>query len=439
MNSMKKLTSLAMVAVFGMWGCSSNQYTSRSGASYDDLYGSSSDMQVAVRSNTTQQTDRYANPDYQEANPTTQNGQNADYYDESYMSSRNIPRQLSDDVGYNSGFRNGFVAGQNSAFFPGFGNFGSFWPMGGAGFNMGFQMGLRQSLRFGYSPFNYGMGFSPFGFSPFGFDSFGFSPFGYAGFDPFGYSPFGFGSMAYGFGGFGYSPFGLGGFGYSPFGFGGRGFGGFNPYYGGFGNQLIVVNNNYDQGRATRSFGPRSATARSNETYNGDFNNTVRSSRNSGGREAYNAPQSGYTTRGGATTSDSYYARPRANSSGTYYNGNGTSAGRTSGESSYSGRSARTGTSEYYSTPRSSTNSSYSTGNTNRSSRTYNSGSSYNQSRGTNSTYQAPRQSTYQNNSRTMSTPTYNSNSSRGSSTMSAPSSSPSSSGSSAPRSRGPR
>ncbi len=225
MNSMKKLTSLAMVAVFGMWGCSSNQFASRSGASYDDLYGSSSDVQVAVRSNTTQQNDRYANqndryanPDYQEANPNAQNGQNSDYYDESYMTSRNMPRQLSDDVGYNSGFRQGYYAGQNSNFFPGYGNFGSYWPMGGAALNMGFQMGLRQSLRFGYSPFSYGMGFSPFGYSPFGMGSYGYSPFGYSGFDPFGYSPFGYGSMAYGYGGFGYSPFG----------FGGGGFGGFS-------------------------------------------------------------------------------------------------------------------------------------------------------------------------------------------------------------------
>ncbi|MPR36869.1 hypothetical protein [Salmonirosea aquatica] len=423
MNSMKKLTSLAMVAAFGMWGCSSNQYATNSGESYDDLYGSSSSVQVAARANTTQQDNRYANPDYQESNPNAQSGQNADYYDESYMTSRNMPRRLSDDVGYNAGFREGYYAGQSSGFFPGYMNYGSYWPMAGSAFSMGFQMGISRSLRFGYSPFSYGMGYSPFGYG-----SYGYSPWGYSGYDAFGYSPYGYGSYGYSPFGYGSMAYGYGGYGYSPFGYGG--FGGYNPYYGGFGNQLIVVNNNYDQGRASRGYGPRSATARSNETYNRDFTNTARTSRSNGGREAYTAPQSGYTTRGGsATSSDSYYARPRANSSGTYYNGDGTSAGRTSSESRYSGRS--NSNSQYYSTPRSSTNSS----------RTYQSSPTYNQSRGntTNSTYQAPRQSSWENSSRSTPTPSYNSNSSRGSSSMSSPSSSSSSSGASAPRSRGPR
>ena len=428
MTTMKKMSLLAVVAVFGMWGCSSNQFASRSGESYDDLYGSSSEVRVAAQNNTTQSNDRYTNPDYQASSPSSQNGQNADYYDESYMTSRNMPRRLSDEVGYNAGFREGYYAAQNSGFGPSFRNYGSYWPMAGSAFNMGFQMGLSRSLRFGYSPFSYGMGYSPFGYN-----SFGYSPWGYSGYDAFGYNPFGYGSLAYG--GYGYSPFGYSGF--NSFGYGG--WNSYNPYYGGFGNQVIIVNNKYDQGRAARSYGPRSSVARSNDNYNGDFNNTARSSRNNGGREAYTTPPSGYTTRGGSSSSDTYYARPRANSSGTYYNGDGTSAGRTSSQSSTSNRSARTSSSEYYSSPRSSTNSSYSSGNTNRSSRTYQSGTNYNQSRGTNSTYQAPRQSTFENNSRPASTPTYNSNSSRGSSTMSAPSSSPSSSGSSAPRSRGPR
>ena len=108
MTTMKKLSLLAVVAVFGMWGCSSNQYASRSGESYDDLYGSSSSVQVATRTNTTQSNDRYANPDYQASDPNAQGGQNADYYDESYMTSRNMPRRLSDEVGYNAGFREGY-------------------------------------------------------------------------------------------------------------------------------------------------------------------------------------------------------------------------------------------------------------------------------------------------------------------------------------------
>jgi len=433
MTAINKLTYLSVVALLGLWGCSSSQLTSRSGAAYDDLYGGPSGVAVSQSDVNTRES-RNINPDYQSGDydPGNQNG-NADYYDESYLSSRNAQRRVSDGVGYDAGFREGYYAGRNNGFGSNymFNNYGSYWPMAGSAFSMGFQMGINNSLRFGYSPFNrYGMGYNSWGYNPWGY-----SGFGSYGYDPFGYSPFGYGSMAYGYG---MSPFGYGGYNSwgSPWGFGGfGGYNAFNPYYGSFGNRVLVVNN-YDSGNATRSYGPRSSTARSNGSYNNSFSNTARTSRNSGGREAYSAP-----SRGTTTTSDSYYARPRANSSGTYYNGDGTSAGRTGTYTNRSSRSSST-TSEtpYYSSPRSSSTSTYNSGSSSRSSRTYQSSPNYNSSRGygnNNSTYQAPARSTYQTPSRSTSTPTYNSgSSSRGS--VSTPSSSSSSSSSSS-RSRGPR
>ena len=443
MTTINKLTCLSVVALLGMWGCSSSQLASRSGTSYDDLYGSSSDVAVVARADANTRESRNTNPDYQAGNydSRNQNG-NADYYDESYLSSRNAQRRVSDGAGYNAGFQQGYYAGQSNSFGSNYmlNNYGSYYPMIGSAFGLGFQMGIGNSLRFGYSPFNrYGMGYN----------SWGYNPYGYSGFGSYGYDPF-YSSMAYGYGG-GYSPFGYGGYNSwgSPYGYGGLGgyggFGGynaFNPYYGGFGNSVFVVNNNYDNGRNTRSYGPRSNTARSNESYNSDFSNAARTSRNNGGREAYNSTYS-VPSRGTSTSSDSYYARPRANSSGTYYNADGSAAGRTSSEtSSRNARSSATSQTPYYSSPRSSSNSTYNSGNSSRSSRTYESSPSYNSSRGygnSNSTYQAPARSTYEAPSRTYSapTPTYNSGSSSRGSMSSSPSPAPSSSGSST--SRGPR
>lgn len=415
MTSIKNLTYLAVAAVAGLWGCSSNQFASRSGATYDDLYGSSADVQVAARSNSPEQDSRYANPEYQGSTSNNSEGQSADYYDESYLTSRNVQRRVSDDPGFNAGFREGYYTGRDAAFDPFFMNsmrYGSYWPMAGSAFSMGFQMGLNRSLRLGLSPFmSYGYGFG---------NPWRYSPYGYSGWDTFGYDPFFNNSLAYG--GL-YSPFGYGMYnGFSPFGY--SIWNNYNPYYGGFGNRVLVVNNNYDQGTVSRGYGPRSSVRRSNESYNGDFSNTIRTSRANSGREAY-VPGAESTTRG--TTTDSYYARPRANSSGTYYYGNGSSA-RTSAE----GNSSR-GSSGYYSTPRSNSGN-YSTP---RSSRTYESGA-YN-SRGTtnNSTYQSNR--SWESGARSNSSvPSYNNGSSRGSVSM--PSSSSSSgSSSSSPRSRGPR
>lgn len=432
MTTMKRITYFSVVALFGMWGCSSNQFASRTGAGYDDLYGSSSDVQVAANT-TTQRDSRYANPEYQGTNAGTTLNEGEDYYDESYITSRNARRTVSDAAGYNSGFNDGFYAGSgrfNNPMVMNRMNYGAYWPMMGPSFNVGFQLGMARHLQLGGMPF---MGMSPFS-NPYRFNSFGFNPWGYSGWDAFGYDPFWGSSMA--MGGF-YSPFGFnsvygfnsfyngfGGFG-NPYGFGG--FNSFNPYYGGFGNQVMVVNNNNDRGTVTRAYGPRtSGQVRSNETYNRDFNNTVRTSRSNGGREAYTSNP----TNSRSTTTDSYYARPRANSSGTYYNGN-SSSGRTSAESvgAYTNRSSRSGTYNY-SSPRSSS-SAYSTGNA-RSSSTVQSRSYNNTSRGT---YNTQSNRTYESGART-SAPTFN-NSSRGS--VSTPSSGSSSSGSSAPSSRGPR
>ena len=417
MTTMKRITYFSVVALLGMWGCSSNQFASRTAGNYDDLYGSASDVQITA--NTTQQDSRYANPEYQGTPSGTVSGE-GDYYDESYLTARNARRSVSDAAGYNSGFVDGYYAGQgrfNNPMFMSPMGYGAFWPGMGSSFNMGFQLGMARTLQFGMSPF----GMSPF-MNPYRFNSFGYNPWGYGGWDPFGFDPFWGSSMAYG--GF-YSPFGFNSFGYgSPFGFGG--FNAFNPYYGGFGNRVLVVNN-YDQGTVNRGYGPRnSGLVRSNETYNNQFTNTVRTSRSNGGREGYVSNPSNSR----ATTTDSYYARPRANSRGTYYNPNA-SSGRSSTSSvgSYSNRSSRSGTSYNYSSPRS-TSSAYSTGNT-RSTNSYQS-RTYGNSRGT---YNSESNRSFESGSRT-SSPTYNS--SRGSVSTPAPRST-SSAPSSAPRSRGPR
>lgn len=431
MTTIKKLTSLSVVALIGLWGCSTSQYTARNGNTYDDLYGSSSDVQVAARTNTNtdqRRDSRYANPEFQDNGyANNERNSNPDYYDESYLSTRNLQRQVSDQPGYNSGFQNGYTDGMKSAFNGNqmFRNNNSMYNSFGPSFGMGFQMGIGSAMHFGYSPFGmggYGMGYSPFGYSPYGFNSFGYDPF---------YSPFGYGnSMAYG--GYGNSPFGFGG-GYSPFGYGG-GYGlnslyGYNPYYGGFGNRNFIVNNNYENGRVSRSYGPRDNVARSNS--NSGYTTAPRTS------QGYSSSRGSVSNaRTNTGSSDSYYSRPRGNSQGTYYNGNATATNRSSADysaPSSNARSSSTSDSRYYSSPRSGSTVNSSNNNVNRSSRSYESNSTYGQSRG-NQTYQAPARSTYESSPRT-STPTFNSGSSRGSVSM--PSSSPAPA--SAPRSRGPR
>jgi hypothetical protein len=408
---------------------------------YDDLYGNSSDVEVAVNNRTTREASRYDNPDFQSANGVATNEGSADYYDESYLSSRKVQRRVTDEPGYNSGFREGYMAGQNAMFDPFFMNsYGGFWPGASSSFRMGFQMGINRSLRFGMSPF-IGMGgmyaWNRMGYSPWGFNSWGYDPF------MGGMAMGGWGSPFYGMNGMGM--YGMG----DPF----WGYGGFNSwgnpyggYYGGYGmnpwaynRPVVVVNNNTDRNEYRRTYGPRGSSSgvRSTDAYNRDFSNATRTNRNAAsGRQGVDSYDNSATNNArGTTSSDAYYARPRSNSSGTYYDGNSSSGRAGVGAASSTGDSRRSSANSdyYYSRPRSNSSGTYRSSSS-PSTRSYENSSpasnsrSYESGTRSNSTYQAP--------SRSNSTPSYNQSSPRSSAPM--PSSSPSS-GSSAPRSRGPR
>jgi hypothetical protein len=318
---LKKLKYLSVLAVFGITSCTTNQYVLHSGGQ-DDLYGGSAREAVAARSQDSDQDfSRSSNPEYQQSYENTQG--TADYYDESYLSTSSVKRNVSDQVGYNAGFVDGYSqATRFSSPYAyngfGYGGLGSYYPGGGINMMLGFGNG------FGMSPY-IGMG----------------SMMGY------GYSPWGYRSMMY-------DPWGYNSYGYnSPWGYGyGNSFGGYglydSYYYGrGYYGGAVVVVNNYDRAGLTRSYGPRVASngaSRRVDRYNSNFVNTPRTNTE--------------TVRSGRRSAESYaggeYASPRSNRSG------GTS-GRVSAESSYGSRSANRayttapagGSNTYYSRPRS--------------------------------------------------------------------------------------
>lgn len=425
MSMFNKAKYLSLLVLLGAWGCTSNQYASRSGGGYDDLYGGNSGGGLVLTDEgADQEVSRLDNPDYAYTGNYSENG-TADYYDENYLSSRTVKRQVSSDVGYNAGFVDGF----NSANFnnnPYYGGLGSYWPGSYAGlsFNFGFGNGFRMrpymgfgyGSMFGYSPWNYG---SMMGF---GYDPFGYSPFGYS---PWGYSPFGYSSM-YGWGGGYYDGFG---YGYSPWAY----------------SRPVIVVNNPERG-VSRTYGPRVVDAsrtRSNERYNSNFANSSRTrtatgergARNSGSRtvsgDTYAAPRSARgTTRGNAVTGgrsngDSYSSRGVVDGSNTYY-----SRPRSSNSSNYSSEGGNSNGGAYYSSPRSSrSSSSYSAPSYNTPSRTRSDYSAPSR------TYSNPRTESYSAPTRTYSQPSY----SAPSRSYSAPSGGGGGGGSSVRSSRGPR
>jgi len=361
---------LTMAALLGLWSCSSSRQTAQNAGEVDDLYGSSANAVVyagnssdvsSVARRPTQRYDRQqlrnrsTNPDYV---PTEEQGYNAntdEYYTD--LSARKLNRGLSPDPGwsddgtnaYNSGFVNGYNSAQTSAYSW------NRWGFNNTGFYNGLGLGLGLGAFGGYG----------------GYNSFGFgNPF----YNRYSYSPFG-----YGFGGGGfydsfYSPFGYGGynsFGYNPY------FGGFNSFYspysyfggGYYGGGAVIVNNvnviGADPYRSNRSYGPRGSS--STNRYNDGFVNSPRTG-NSGGRTGtYSGNAPTYTdSRGSSSSSNGYYAAPRANSRGGsyYYDNSGTgNSGRVSSGStpaspapSYSsGRS----NSDYYAAPRQNSRGSY--------------------------------------------------------------------------------
>jgi len=346
MMTINKAKYLSLIVLLGAWGCTTNQYVSRSGDGYDDLYGGSPGAGViSTDRGTAQDLSRSDNPDYAYTGNYDQEG-TSDYYDESYISSKSLQRVVSNDVGYNAGFVDGYNQANRFANPYGYGGYGSYWP--GSSMNIGFQFGMGSMFRM--RPYlGFGMGsMMGMGYSPFGYGSmmgYGYDPFGYS---PFGYSPFGFNSMyGYGYGGGYYDSFYGGGYGYNPW---------------AYSRPVIVVNNNYERQGLSRTYGPRVVangnSSRSNDRYNSNF---VNSSRSAGSAVNERSSRRGANAVSGSDT----YASPRSSRS---YNGSGvTSTGGRTGTESYS--SSRGGASEgnnvYYSRPRSASSSNYSSGNVN--------------------------------------------------------------------------
>jgi len=328
MSTINKAKHLSLLVLLGAWGCTTNQYVSRSGGGYDDLYGGNAGAGVVLRDKgADQELSRTDNPDYTYTGNNSEEG-TSDYYDESYLSSRSVKRTVSNDVGYNAGFVDGYNSA--SAFSNSFyGGLGSYWP-GYSG--LSFQFGFGNSFRM--RPY-IGMGFgSMLGYSPWGYGSmwnYGYDPFSY--YSPWGYSPWGYNSMY----GYGYDSFygGYGGYGYSPW---------------AYSRPVIVVNNNYDRG-ISRTRGPRVVDAsgtRRSDRYNSGYTNSPRSTTTSGDRGS---------RRSGDAISGDTYSSPRSSRTGR--GSVADAGGRTSGES-YSTRGAVDGNNVYYSRPRSANSSSYS-------------------------------------------------------------------------------
>ena len=334
---------IAIVALFAMSGCTYNQYTAANGAD-DDLYGGGREA-VAVASNQSSgYTGNTNNPDYPISNPDSYEGTD-EYYDENYLTARNIQRRSGGQVGYSDGFSDGYYAGKSAAFNRGFYN--SMYPMYGYNrFSLGFSMGMGSMLGLGYNPF--------------GWNSFGYDPF---------YSSYGWGSSMYGYG----NPF-YGGLGY----YGGLGmYTGFygSPFGGGY-YRPTVINYFGESGNNGRNYGIRESVGAGSR--NGVASGNMRNS----GANSYN--RSG-VTNGRTSSNDTYYARPRGgasavNSEARTNNGSGTTLRR----------SGATSGGEYYSTP-SNTRSYNTTPNRSSSSRT--SEGTYTAPQRSSNTYSAPSRS----------------------------------------------
>ncbi|MCF2504964.1 hypothetical protein [Dyadobacter fanqingshengii] len=328
-----KAKYLSLLVLLGAWGCTTNQYVSRSGG-YDDLYGNNTGPGVVSGDQgADQDLSRSDNPDYAYTGNAGEG--TSDYYDESYLSSRSVNRALSPDPGYNAGFADGYNRGATAFNNPyGFGGLGSYWP--GSMMNVGFQFGygrIRPYMGFGMGAMGYGMG-SMLGYSPWGMNSmygFGYDPFGYNG---FGYSPWGYNSMY----GYGYDSFYGGGYGYNPWAY----------------SRPVVVVNNYESRGLTRTAGPRVATGSSSRS-NGRTSsngNYVGSPRNASGN------RSGRSAANSTISANDTYASPRSSRSGNR-TGVAEAGNRTAAGSSYS-RGGGEGNNVYYSRPRAASGSNYS-------------------------------------------------------------------------------
>lgn len=320
--TIRSIKYLSVAVLFAVSGCTYNQYTASRGG-YDDLYGGRYDEPAVVAGErSARRADPNVNPDYQaeDASPEVVD----QYYDENYVTARNIQRNTSAEVGYNAGFTDGYYAGRNNGFFNS-GFMGGMYPMWGyPGFNVGFRLGMGSMISLGYSPFGWNR-WNRWG-------SF---------YDPY------WNSMAWG------DPFMYGGYGYPYYGGFGSGFYGgmygYNPYM--WSNYYPIIVNNYGESRNnSRNYGPRASgnavsrtVANSRSVREGTNNTTVN--------------RTGARTGSGARVSDgSYYSRPRAASSASSRVSAGNSSSRVAGPRG----GAATNGNYYYANPGSNRSGSYS-------------------------------------------------------------------------------
>lgn len=340
MNKIKLLGYLSLIPLVGLWSCSPTNQVAGSKVVYDDLYGGGvADTRVASNGANDSNSGLYANQgqytDYIEEESIDS------YYDESYLSSRDVKRAVSDKAGYSAGFEDGYFAGRNQI------NYGAYWPSASMmNFNMGFRMGMGNSFfmagpMLGWGMNRYSMWNSPymFGGSPYMFNSWGYDPFMTGMYGGWG-SPY----MGYGFG----SSYYLSSMMYGMY--GGRYGNAYNPWYY---NRPVVIGDGTLAG-SSRTYGPRTNAARtsrvaSSDTYSGSRVNNGATSTARRSNSIGNASSSRRASS--APAGDGYYARPR--SSGSSY-GTYNSAARSS--NSVRSSSANSGN-YYYSAPRSSSSS----------------------------------------------------------------------------------
>jgi hypothetical protein len=314
--TMRSLKYLSVAMLFAVSSCTYNQYTMTGGGD-DDLYGGRYDEAVVVAGNRSALPSDYnTNPDYQGGSESAE--ATDQYYDENYITARNIQRNVSNEVGYKAGFTDGYFAGRNAGFNNSF--YGGMFPTWGyPGFNIGFRMGMGSMI---------GLGYSPFGWSRWNrWGSF---------YDPY------WDAMAWGdpfmYGGYG-NPY-YGGFGYPYYGGLGYGMYGYNPYR--WSNYYpVIINNNYgESGVRTRNYGPRTSGSAVSRTASSG------SRREPGTTPVARSGARTSNSRGNVAPSEGYYTRPRSAVSGSTRDAAGNSSSRVSG-----GRGANASGNYYYANP----------------------------------------------------------------------------------------
>lgn len=246
-----KINRLALLLGAGVFMASCTGKSVPSKTDTDDMYVKSGDVVLpgAVASAKTQAP--AALPYDDSYDPVTEGFQGGtdEYFDESYLTSKDLKRKTGGGAGYSDGYADGYSQGWSD----------NSWTYAGAGRLWNSPYGFNSF----YPSFRTGMFFS---YSPYFGTSLGFgSRWGGGWYDP--WDPF-YGSYAYGWGGYPYygynrfySPWGYNPY-YSPWGYDYYGWSGFrNPYYG---YQTVYVNNYYN-GRTVRQRNSTLANSRYND------------------------------------------------------------------------------------------------------------------------------------------------------------------------------